>query len=187
MTPLDDELRAQLLRFVRGVIGAHLNGATHDFSLDPPEWMATLPKAGAFVTLRNGPHLRGCIGTFDASEPLLQTLERLAVSSLNDPRFRDLPVSARELPHIRIELSLVSPMTPIDDPTSLTLGVHGIYVRQGHRTGCFLPDVATEQGWTVEEFLSQCCAGKAGLPATAWRSPETEIHTFTVVKISEDR
>lgn len=185
MGPIDDETRTRLLRFVRGIIDAHLTGIDHDVCINTPEWAATLPSAGAFVTLRNGPHLRGCIGTFDASEPLLPTLRRLAVSSLNDPRFREFPICERELAHIRIELSLVSPMTPIDDPTSLTLGVHGIYVRQGHRTGCFLPEVATEQEWSVEEFLSYCCAHKAGLPPDAWRSAETRVHVFTVEKLAE--
>lgn len=185
MAPLDDEARVRLLRFVRGVIEAHLTGNEPDLSHLPPDFTTTLPRAGAFVTLRNGPHLRGCVGTFDASEPLPTTLERMAVASLGDPRFRSMPVSAFELSEIRIEVSLVSPMTPIADPLSLTLGVHGIYIRKGHQTGCFLPEVATEQEWSVEEFLSQCCAHKAGLPREAWRSPETQVCVFTVEKLAD--
>lgn len=185
MTSIDEELRIRLLRFVRDVIEAHLTGNAPRFLIDPPGWATTLPRAGAFVTLRNGPHLRGCIGTFDASEPMLPMLERLAVSSLNDPRFRARPVSAHELPYLRIELSLVSPMSPIEDPASLTLGVHGVYIRNGHRTGCFLPDVAVDQGWSVEEFLSECCSHKAGLPPDAWRWPETQVHVFTVEKLTD--
>lgn len=185
MLSLDDETGSRLLRFVRAIIEAQLTGASSGESRERPAWSASLPSAGAFVTLRNGPHLRGCIGTFDASNPLLATLERMAVASLGDPRFRDRPVSVRELSDIRIELSLVSPMTPIADPLSLTIGVHGIYIRQGHRTGCFLPEVATEQEWSVEEFLSECCAHKAGLPPDAWRSRKTQVHVFTVHKIEE--
>ncbi len=185
MLSLDDETGSRLLRFVRTIIEAHLTGASSDRSRERPAWSASLPNAGAFVTLRNGPHLRGCIGTFDATDPLIATLERMAVASLGDPRFHAMPVSFRELSDIRIELSLVSPMTPIADPLSLTIGVHGIYVRRGHRTGCFLPDVATEQEWSVEEFLSECCAHKAGLPPDAWRSSETQVHVFTVQKFVE--
>lgn len=185
MAPLDDELRSRLLRFVRAILEAHLTGNEPDISDLAVRQLSTLPNAGAFVTLRNGPHLRGCIGTFDASEPLVATLERMAVASLSDPRFASMPVSHRELSELRIELSIVSPMTPIADPQTLSLGIHGIYIRQGHRSGCFLPDVATEQGWTVEEFLAQCCAHKAGLPPNAWRSPETQVSVFTVEKLTE--
>jgi AMMECR1 domain-containing protein len=42
-----------------------------------------------------------------------------------------------------------------------------------------LPQVATETGWTKEEFLSYCCSHKAGLPAEAWKDPKTEVLLFT--------
>jgi len=42
-----------------------------------------------------------------------------------------------------------------------------------------LPQVATEAGWSKEEFLSYCCAHKAGLPADAWKDSETEVYLFT--------
>lgn len=185
MAALDDDTRHRLLRHVRALIVSHLTGTPPpEFSSDPAS-AARLPQFGVFVTLRNGPRLRGCIGTFDASEALLPTLQRIALSSLNDPRFRQNPVVSEELPHLRIEVSLVSPMEPIADPLTLTLGRHGIYVRQGSRTGCFLPEVATDSGWNAEEFLSYCCAHKAGLPPDAWRRPDTEVHIFTVEKIAE--
>ena len=41
------------------------------------------------------------------------------------------------------------------DPLSLELGKHGIYVKRGLRAGCFLPQVATETGWSALEFLSR--------------------------------
>jgi len=185
MPELDEQTRYSLLRYVRGVIESHLTGNEWR-EVDSP-WAAGLPVCGAFVTLRNAERLRGCVGTFEPSSPLLSTLASMAIASLQDPRFRAEPVSARELAHIRIELSLLSQRTRIDDPTSITLGHHGVYIRRGSRTGCFLPDVATEQDWTVEEFLSQCCAHKAGLPPDAWRSPETEVFVFSVLKLSEPK
>ena len=54
----------------------------------------------------------------------------------------------------------------------------GIYIRRGAAAGCFLPQVATETGWSKEEFLSHCCSHKAGLSADAWRDPDTEVLTF---------
>jgi AMMECR1 domain-containing protein len=55
----------------------------------------------------------------------------------------------------------------------------------GGQSGCFLPEVATDQGWGVEEFLSYCCAHKAGLPADAWKQPGTDVYLFTSEKFSE--
>jgi uncharacterized protein (TIGR00296 family) len=62
---------------------------------------------------------------------------------------------------------------------SLRLGVDGIYIKSGSLSGCFLPQVATETGWNKEEFLSYCCSHKAGLPADAWKQPDTEVYLFT--------
>ena len=45
--------------------------------------------------------------------------------------------------------------------------------------------VAEETGWTQDEFLANCCRGKAGLPANAWKEPDTEIYVFTVTIIKE--
>ena len=59
-----------------------------------------------------------------------------------------------------IEISVLSPREKIDDPLAIELGVHGIYVQKGGRSGCFLPQVATEHNMSKEQFLSECCAGK---------------------------
>jgi uncharacterized protein (TIGR00296 family) len=66
-----------------------------------------------------------------------------------------------------------------DDPLSLQLGVDGIYIKKDRASGCFLPQVASETGWSKEEFLSNCCAHKAGLAPDAWKDPETEVYLFT--------
>jgi uncharacterized protein (TIGR00296 family) len=86
---------------------------------------------------------------------------------------------------VRLDISVLSELEPCDDPWSIQLGVHGIYVKKGQRSGCFLPQVATETGWTVEEFWSYCCAHKAGLAPDAWTRPDVEKFTFTA-EIVED-
>ena len=68
---------------------------------------------------------------------------------------------------------------------SLELGRHGIYIKRGWASGCFLPQVATETGWSKEEFLSQCCGGKASLPSDAWKDAETEVYLFTAEVFGE--
>lgn len=134
---------------------------------------------GCFVTIKNRGRLRGCIGTFQAETPLLKTIEQMAASALRDPRFPLDRISPAELSQIDIEISVLSPLTRTDDPLSLELGKHGIYIRRGLQHGCFLPQVATELGWSKEQFLSQCCAGKTGLEPDAWKRPDTEVLLFT--------
>jgi uncharacterized protein (TIGR00296 family) len=59
------------------------------------------------------------------------------------------------------------------------LGKHGVIVSDGFHQGVFLPQVATETGWSKEEFLSELCSQKAGLPADAWKNPNTALYVFT--------
>jgi AMMECR1 domain-containing protein len=39
--------------------------------------------------------------------------------------------------------------------------------------------VATETGWSKEEFLSNCCEHKAGIRADAWKKKDVEVYLFT--------
>jgi len=105
--------------------------------------------------------------------------EMAKASATSDPRFFSDPITAEELDQLDIEISVLSPLQRTMDPLSLRLGVDGIYIKRGYATGCFLPQVATETGWSKEEFLSYCCSHKAGLPADAWKDPKTEVYLFT--------
>jgi AmmeMemoRadiSam system protein A len=142
--------------------------------------------SGAFVTLKNEGRLRGCIGTFSPSGTLPETIREMTVASSKDPRFFDDMITAAELDQLEIQISVLSPLERTSDPLSLELGEHGIYIVSGARTGCFLPQVATEVGWSKEEFLSHCCCDKAGLAADAWRNPDTEVHLFTAEVFGEE-
>lgn len=141
-----------------------------------------LDERGCFVTLKNGDNLRGCIGQFSADRPLIEIVAEMAVSSARcDPRFMDDCITAGELPQLDIEISVLSPMHKTDNPLrDLRLGVDGIYISYKRRSGCFLPQVATETGWSKEKFLSYCCAHKAGLPPLAWKTnPEVAVYLFS--------
>lgn len=140
-------------------------------------------RRGCFVTLKNGDRLRGCIGTFQPDRALGQMAVEMAVAAATqDPRFVLDRVTPRELPDLTIEMSVLSPLEETKEPEKLEIGKHGIYVVRGGQAGCFLPEVATEAGWTVQEFLDHCCAGKAGLPVGAWRQPGTKVYLFTSEK-----
>jgi AmmeMemoRadiSam system protein A len=135
---------------------------------------------GCFVTLKNHGQLRGCIGQFISEGPLIELIAEMArASATGDPRFFADPITADELEQLDVEISVLSPLQLTDDPLSLRLGIDGIYIKKGHASGCFLPQVATETGWSKEEFLSYCCAHKAGLAPNAWKSPGTQVYLFT--------
>ncbi|RME39216.1 MAG: AmmeMemoRadiSam system protein A [Planctomycetota bacterium] len=175
--------RQALLRYARAVARHALGGRGEP----PSKPNVAAPFGGAFVTFWNGSRLRGCMGTFAPVGDLADTIAYVTRLSLEDPRFRNDPITAEELPALTIEVSILSEATPTRDPASLIPGRHGIIIRRGGRSGCFLPKVAEERGWSAEEFLSQCCVMKAGLPADAWRDPETEVLLFEADAFSESR
>ena len=182
MAGIDPEIRQRLLKLARTAIARSIRGEKPEpIEKDWP----TLTACGAFVTLRKMGSLRGCIGTFAPRGDVPHTIQEMAVSASQDPRFVGMPISATELNDITIEISLLSPLRHIDDPLDFELGKHGIYVRQGYHAGCFLPDVATESGWSKEQFLSHCCAGKAGMSADAWKDADTDVSIFTVEKFGD--
>jgi MEMO1 family protein len=122
---------------------------------------------GAFVTLTRKGDLRGCIGYIEPVAPLYKAVQQCAVyAASEDPRF--LPVAASELPEIAVEISILTTPRKIDDPRSVQVGRHGLILSRAGRRGVLLPQVAVENRWSREEFLSQACL-KAGLPADDWK------------------
>lgn len=181
---MDDAARRRLLAIARASVEAAVRG-------EPPvkvtEERADLQEQqGCFVTLKRHKALRGCLGHFIGDKPLYEMVNKTArASATSDSRFLSDPITPGELPELEIEISVLSPLERMANPLSLELGVHGIYIKQGYAAGCFLPQVATETGWTKEEFLGNCCAHKAGLSSRAWAEPETEVFVFTAEVFGE--
>ncbi len=179
---LTDGEREVLLKTARASIEARLDGCRPSFPAPTPTLMVP---CGAFVTLKQGDSLRGCIGHITATSPLVETVKEMALASaFEDPRFP--PLEPEELPSIRIEISVLSPFRRIEDVGEIEVGTHGILIRRGGRSGLLLPQVATEQGWDRDTFLAHTCR-KAGLPEDAWRSPEARIEVFSALVFGETR
>jgi len=182
---MNETQRETLLRTVKQAVDAavHRRPVPQPHS-DDPELNA---RCGCFVTLKNGQRLRGCIGQFTSDVPLIQLVARMGkASSTEDMRFFNDPIRPGELTQLTIEISVLSPLRRTNDPLSLRLGVDGVYIVRGGRSGCFLPQVAEETGWSKEQFLSYCCSHKAMLPPDAWKDPATEVYLFTVEAFSAD-
>ena len=133
-------------------------------------------KYGVFVTLKIGGHLRGCIGHLSADDPVHANVANMAKqAAFSDPRFP--PLSQSELERIEIEISIMSPLEPCPDPQSVEPGRHGLAIQKGVHSGLLLPQVASENGWDRETFLSQTCL-KAGLPPNCWQSGRAQLFWF---------
>ncbi|MDR1211415.1 MAG: AmmeMemoRadiSam system protein A, partial [Spirochaetaceae bacterium] len=139
---------------------------------------------GAFVTLRRGTRLRGCIGRMSSPAPLIETVRELAVeAALGDPRFP--PLGSRELEACGIEISVLSPLAECPDPETVRVGLHGLYLVYQGRSGVLLPQVPVEQGWDRQAFLDYICV-KAGLPPDSYRAKGARLYTFTALVFGEE-
>jgi uncharacterized protein len=161
---LTDAQKHALLDLARRVVSSHVSGLPAPGTLD-----VDLPDAsGVFVTIKRRGELRGCLGTLECTRGLAAEVSRCAADAASeDPRFP--PVANDELPEIALEISVLGPLEPIDPrrDDAIAIGRHGLVAEQGHRRGLLLPQVATEWGWTREQFLRQTCV-KAGLGPDAW-------------------
>ena len=136
---------------------------------------------GVFTTLHRFGKLRGCIGFVIATTPLYEAvINTAAAAAFEDPRFD--PVQPHEVDELQIEISVLSPMTPID-PGHVEVGKHGLMISQYGRRGLLLPQVSLEWGWNRETFLSETCR-KAGLPPDAWKHGAT-VEAFTAEVFGE--
>jgi AmmeMemoRadiSam system protein A len=139
-------------------------------------------RQGVFVTLHIRGELRGCIGTTEGDEALGDAIVRCAASAaLQDPRFP--AVRADELDDIQVELSLLSPLTPIQ-ADEIEIGRHGLTISDESHRGLLLPQVAVEHHLSREQFLGETCR-KAGLTPEAWKWPTTRIEGFTCEVFSD--
>jgi AmmeMemoRadiSam system protein A len=177
-----DSVEAQVLRGERLETGKY------------PASARLLEPHGAFVTLRRGRELRGCIGQTRAVQSLIDTVRDNAVfAATRDPRFP--AVRADELPGLRIEVSALcagdeagSPFRRVRSLSEIVLGKDGLCLLPAGRSsggGLLLPQVPEEQGWDLEQFLLGLCR-KAGAPEGAWKSPDYELYRFRAQVFEEE-
>jgi len=134
---------------------------------------APVPPAGG--SLRQNGRLRGCVGRCAQPEPLASAIPQLTLAAaLEDTRFE--PVRPDET-GIEVEISILSPMKWLPDPSRFRVHRDGGFVRSGGRSGLLLPQVAEGRSWTARDFLD-ALAQKAGLPANIYEDPRTRLFVF---------
>jgi AmmeMemoRadiSam system protein B/AmmeMemoRadiSam system protein A len=180
---LSDNDKKELLAIARKTVEQYVKNRRKP-ELDEKNLPRSLKvKSGAFVTLRKHGDLRGCIGHFEADKSLYEIVQEMAIaSSTQDYRFP--PVEPQEIPGLEIEISVLTPMRRVGSIDEIVLGKHGIYIRKGLHSGTFLPQVATETGWTKEEFLGHCAQDKAGIGWNGWK--DAEIFVYEAIVFGEN-
>lgn len=141
-------------------------------------------KQACFVTLTLNGELRGCIGSLSPERELWKDVQENAVNAaIRDFRFSEL--SEKELPKIKIEVSVLS------IPKKMKFGSEkdllrklnkdmGIILKKGFATATFLPQV-WEQIPDKTKFLEQLSM-KAGLNRDAWKDSEILYYTVSIYK-----
>lgn len=133
-------------------------------------------KRGLFVSLHLDGELRGCIGYIHPYKSIAQSVAEMAVAAaFEDHRFVQLKQD--ELDSLHIEISLLSPLVALKDIDQIQVGRDGLLLQHPHGSGLLLPQVATEYGWSRDEFLQHLCA-KAGVHRQAFKDPDAKLFSF---------
>jgi AmmeMemoRadiSam system protein A len=182
---LTEEEKSYLLGLAELSVVRSLKNEYSEKNLPPPPPGHLNEGLGAFVTIKKGGRLRGCIGRLSDTAPLYITVSRMALAAaFNDHRFP--AVSAAELAELSYDVSIMGPILKCPDPEQVSIGTHGLIMKQGFKQGLLLPQVPVEQKWTRDEFLAQTCV-KAGLPRDtwkqAWKNAGVELYWFEAVVI----
>lgn len=143
-----------------------------------------------FVTLYKDGQLRGCIGSLEASRPLvLDVADNALNAAFGDPRFH--PLNPQELNGVKIEISVLTPQKKLDVKLAedllgrLVPGRHGITIQKGWARATFLP-VVWEQIPDKQEFLAHLCM-KAGLQPEEWKDvKDMEFYIYEAQEFSKE-
>ncbi len=172
------EERALLLQLAHDSILSALEN--REVSMDPPSPHLAEPR-GAFTSLYLNGELRGCVGyVLPVSSVYRAVIDTARAAAFEDARF--YPVTIDEARQLKIELSVLSPPTPIS-AEEVEVGRHGLLISMVGQRGLLLPQVPTERNWDRITFLQQTCR-KAGLPPDAWQRGAV-IEAFTAEVFGE--
>lgn len=186
--PLSTDEKNTLLLIARNALeGAVRNKPLPSTSIQP--LTPRLQELGSsFVTLTTGGVLRGCIGSIEPSLPLAEDVRQHAAdAALRDYRFS--PVRPDDLSSIDIEVSVLTPMQPLDYDrpedllNHLRPGVDGVLIQSGKHRATFLPQV-WEKIPEPALFLNTLCK-KAFLLEDFWRKEKLQVFTYQVEHFHE--
>ena len=118
-------------------------------------------RAGVFVCLKIFGQLRGCIGTFQPTEPDIahETVRNAISAATCDPRFACL--RADELDAVEYTIDVLTPPEKVASKSELDPRRYGVIVQAGGRRGLLLPDL---EGVDTVDYQIGIAMQKAGIP-----------------------
>ncbi len=132
-------------------------------------------RRGVFVSLHRDGELLGCVGNATGRTSLAADTPGMALAAaLDDPRFGPAALSSGA---VDIEISILTPLRRLGDPSRFCCGRDGGLLEIGARAGLLLPQVADGRDWTAEDFLA-ALARKSLLGPRAWRDPRARLSVF---------
>ncbi len=148
------------------------NHVLHGRVIDPPQELtpAMKERAGVFVSIKKHGQLRGCIGTFEPTQPNVaeEIIHNAISAATRDPRFP--PVSPDELRELSISVDLLTAPERVEGLEDLDPKTFGVIVERGWQRGLLLPDL---EGIDTAEQQVEIACRKAGIdpgePVTLYR------------------
>jgi len=162
-SPLTDKDKEELLKIARDSIIEYITkGKLPEVETKNPK---LLTDGASFVTIKRNGTLRGCMGNIEAVMPLYKSVARNAISAaVKDPRFP--PLTKSEIEDMEIEVSVLSPLSPVKNIDEIRIGIDGLLIVKDQSSALFLPEVPIEQNWDMKTLLKELTF-KAGLPEDA--------------------
>jgi AmmeMemoRadiSam system protein B/AmmeMemoRadiSam system protein A len=193
---ISEQERKALLKIARRALEAYVQERTEiAVSTVASDVTPVMKKPmGVFVTLykrgknivanmkSSDKELRGCVGYIFPIKPMVQALiDNTVGAASRDPRFKN--VTADELQDLRIDINVLTPPHRVKSYKDIVIGRDGIVLYKNGHQAVFLPSVATEYGWDLEQTLSQL-AIKAGCAADAWKA-DAQFDVFQSLSFEE--
>lgn len=137
-------------------------------------------KAGVFVSIHKHGQLRGCIGTFEPTQPnVAQEIIRNAISSATrDYRFS--PVLPNELPELTYKVDILTKPEPVSSKSELDPKRYGVLAVYGSKRGILLPDLVGVD--SVDQQIEIACS-KGGIHP----DEEAQLYRFEVRRFEQMR
>lgn len=173
-----------LINVAKRTIENHLNNPDYPHTIFQIPEVDKNKTGGVFVTIKKNGNLRGCIGKIISHQNIVATIQEMALqAAFHDPRFP--PVTKEELGDLEYEVTILQPPTPVTEFSEIEIGKHGLIIENGFNRGLLLPQVATEYGWGVMDFVKQTCL-KAGLDQYAYQRRDTHLLKFEAEVITAE-
>jgi AmmeMemoRadiSam system protein B/AmmeMemoRadiSam system protein A len=172
---LDEADQAALIESARRTLEGYRETGRRE-AVAPRRTSPALSRCGAaFVSLHKQGDLRGCVGMSAPTEALSRAVPEMTLAAaLDDSRF---PPLRRDETDIEIEISVLSPLKPIQSRSEFRVNQHGAMLQAGFRRGLLLPQVAPEYGWDAKQFF-EALARKSGARMSVYDEPSTQLYVF---------